>query len=171
MLPPGCVTLSKYTLYTFQQMSIWKQQMVILKKKKDGTRISEAKSGSFYLLCCWWCGPKVEGHRKGAVVTQQKSPRPNRTRHQGSARTSHRTRHQSHTQWLNDIIKGEARWAFRLDPNKHPSYGIRLRPLRGDNVGWSRTLCSPRCTRHRRRRTRSQGTGKEAARWYLSESF
>lgn len=152
-------------------MSIWKQQKVIFFKKKTEQEFLKRKVGLFYLLCCWWCGPKVEGHRKGAVVTHQKSPRPNRTRHRGSARTSHRIRHQSHTQWLNDIIKGETRRAFHLDSNKHPSYGIQLRPLRGDNVGWSRTLCSPRCTRHRRRRTRSRGMVKEAARWYLSESF
>lgn len=163
MLPPGYVTFKK------------KKSEVFWKKtdgdsgKKNKIIFSEEKSLSLYRLCCWWCGPTVEGSHTIAGVTQKKSPWPSRTRHRGSARTSHRTPRQSRTQWLSDIIEDESRRLFNLDSHKHPSYGIWLRLLRGDNVGWSRTLGFPRWTRRRCRQTRSRGTAKEGVRWYLSE--
>lgn len=112
----------------------------MLKKTKqlDGSwkiDFSGEKSLLFYLLCCWWCGPKVVGIHKGAVVPQQKSPAPSRTRRQGSAQTSRRTRYQSHKQWLKDIIKDETRTWFPLDSVKRPSYGSWLGPLHGASAG------------------------------------
>lgn len=77
-------------------------------------RFSGKKSLLLYLLCCWWCDPKVVGIHKSAAVPQQKSRAPSRTHRQGSTQTSRKTRHQSHKQWLKDIIKDETRTWFGL---------------------------------------------------------
>lgn len=107
-------------------------------KRLDGsckTGFSGDKSLLLYLLCCWWCDPKVVGVHKSEVVPQRKSLAPSRTRRRGSARTSRRTRRQSHKQWLKDMNKDETRVGFPLDSVQRLSYGSRLHPLRGGSVG------------------------------------
>lgn len=158
MLPPGCETFSfkrklctqhfptKKGFFFFTACCSHRVHMKTTdgdakkktQKQRDGswkTDFSGEKSLLLYLLCCWWCGPKVVGIDKSAAVHQQKSPAPSRTRRPGSARTSRRTRHRSHKQRLEDIIKGETRTWFPLDSVQRPSYGSRLRPPRGDSAG------------------------------------
>lgn len=48
-------------------------------------------------------------------------------------------------------------------------YGSGPRPLPGGNVGWSRTLCSPRCTPQCRRRTSRAGKPVEEVRCSLQQ--
>lgn len=99
----------------------------------------------FYLLCCWWCGPKEVGIRKSAVVPQQKFPAPSRTHRRGSARTSRRTPHQSHKQWLKDIIKDETGTRFPLDSLKRltaAGFVLSVGTVRGE-VAHSALLDAP----------------------------